>query len=48
MTRTKHSVAEVSQQAQQTEETIFGHLNRDIFDTANPAPYAEGARRGVD
>lgn len=30
------------------EKTIFGHLSRDIFDTANPAPYAEGAKRGVD
>ncbi len=29
-------------------EAIFGHLNRDIFDTANPAPYAEGAKKGVD
>lgn len=30
------------------EKGIFGHLSRDIFDTANPAPYAEGAKRGVD
>lgn len=30
------------------EKSIFGHLNRDIFDAANPAPYAEGAQRGVD
>jgi Fe-S cluster assembly protein SufB len=26
---------------------IFGALNREVFDTANPAPYAEGAERGV-
>ena len=26
---------------------IFAGLNRDVFDTANPAPYAEGAARGV-
>ena len=26
---------------------IFGSLSREIFDTANPSPYAEGALRGV-
>lgn len=31
-----------------TDDTIFGHLSRDIFDTANPSPYADGAKRGVD
>lgn len=30
-----------------TDQTIFGHLNRDIFDTANPAPYAQGAKKGI-
>ena len=35
-----------AKQAQQ-EDSIFGHLSRDIFDTANPAPYAEGVQRGV-
>jgi Fe-S cluster assembly protein SufB len=30
------------------EKSIFGHLNRDIFDTANPSPYAMDAKRGVD
>jgi len=30
------------------EETIFGHLDRDIFDTANPSPYADGIKKGVD
>ncbi len=29
-------------------EPIFSGLNRSVFDTANPAPYAEGAKRGVD
>jgi Fe-S cluster assembly protein SufB len=28
--------------------SIFGHLARDIFDTANPSPYADGAQRGVN
>ncbi len=28
-------------------DPIFSNLNRDVFDTANPAPYAEGAVRGV-
>lgn len=27
---------------------IFGHLSRDIFDSANPAPYADKAKKGVD
>lgn len=27
---------------------IFAHLSRDIFDAANPAPYAEGVRKGID
>lgn len=31
----------------QADQTIFGHLERSIFDDANPAPYAEGALRGV-
>lgn len=30
-----------------TEHGIFSHLNRDIFDTANPSPYAEGLKKGV-
>lgn len=29
-------------------QPIFSGLSREIFDTANPAPYAEGAKRGVD
>src|SRR3989344_8307538 len=28
-------------------EAIFAHLARDIFDTANPAPYAEGVKKGL-
>lgn len=35
-------------EAQTEDKAIFGHLSRDIFDTANPAPYAVGAKRGVD
>ncbi len=31
-----------------SDEAIFGHLSRDIFDTANPSPYATGAKKGVD
>ena len=27
---------------------IFGSLNRSVFDEANPAPYADGAKKGVD
>jgi len=27
---------------------IFAHINRQILDTPNPAPYAKGAKRGVD
>ena len=30
-----------------TDPKIFAGLNRDTFDTANPAPYADGATRGV-
>jgi len=29
------------------EKGIFSELSRDIFDTANPSPYAEGAVKGV-
>jgi Fe-S cluster assembly protein SufB len=29
-------------------EPIFAGLNRDVFDSHNPAPYAEGVQRGVD
>lgn len=29
------------------DKTVFGHLNRDIFDTANPSPYADGLQKGV-
>lgn len=32
----------------QADTTIFGHLERSIFDDANPSPYADGAKRGVD
>lgn len=44
MTRVK---APPSGRSQPEEQTIFGHLDRDIFDSANPAPYAEGAVKGV-
>ena len=27
---------------------IFSRLDREVFDTPNPAPYAEGAKKGVD
>ena len=27
---------------------IFAGLDRSMFETSNPAPYAEGAKRGVD
>jgi Fe-S cluster assembly protein SufB len=29
-------------------QPIFSGLNRAVFDEANPAPYAEGAKKGVD
>jgi len=29
-------------------DAIFAGLDRSVFDTANPAPYAEGAQRGVN
>ena len=29
-------------------QPIFSGLSRDIFDTANPSPYADGLKRGVD
>lgn len=48
MTRTRNPVSAATDQAERTDDTIFGHLSRDIFDAANPAPYAEGATRGVD
>lgn len=47
MTRTT-PLREAKAKNAREEKPIFGHLNRDIFDTANPAPYAEGAKRGVD
>ncbi len=31
-----------------SQEGIFSHLDRDIFDTANPSPYADGIKKGVD
>ena len=30
------------------QDGIFASLDRSVFDTPNPAPYAEGAKRGVD
>ncbi len=34
--------------ASSKEGEIFAGLSREIFDTANPSPYADGAKRGVD
>lgn len=31
----------------QAQDTIFGHLERSIFDDANPSPYTDGVERGV-
>ena len=47
MTRVTPLREHKAQQARE-EKTIFGHLDRAIFDTANPSPYADGAKRGVD
>lgn len=47
MTRVTPLREQKAKQAQK-DESIFGHLSRDIFDTANPSPYADGAKRGVD
>ncbi len=47
MTRSTALRQQKAKQAQ-SEAPIFGHLSRDIFDTANPAPYAEGVQRGVN
>jgi len=47
MTRSS-SLRETKAKQAREEKSIFGHLNRDIFDTANPSPYADGAKRGVD
>lgn len=47
MTRVTPLREQKAKQARE-EQTIFGHLNRSIFDEANPSPYAEGAKRGVD
>ncbi len=33
---------------EEAEGEIFAGLSRDIFDTANPSPYADGAQRGVN
>jgi len=30
-----------------SDDTIFGSLNRNVFDEANPSPYTEGVERGV-
>lgn len=37
-----------SGRSQPEEQPIFGHLDRDLFDAANPAPYADGIKKGVD
>lgn len=33
---------------QKNEDHIFSGLSREIFDTANPSPYTDGIKRGVD
>ncbi len=47
MTRVKKPVS-AAVQTPVEDPAIFGHLSRDIFDTANPSPYADHAKRGVD
>ena len=47
MTRTRSTVADVQEHAQQSEERIFAGLTRQALDAANPAPYAEGVTKGV-
>ncbi|HVW66971.1 MAG TPA: Fe-S cluster assembly protein SufB [Candidatus Peribacteraceae bacterium] len=42
------ATADRSSAPQTEDKMIFGELSRDIFDTANPAPYADGVKRGVD
>jgi Fe-S cluster assembly protein SufB len=47
MTRVPQAKALKHQKAPEEPE-IFAKLNRSVFDTANPSPYADGAKRGVD
>lgn len=43
------TLREAKAKKQQSEDgKIFGGLTRDMFDTANPSPYADGAERGVN
>lgn len=54
MTRTKTPVAQVAEAEKSAfakataDRPIFGGLNRSVFDDANPSPYADNAKRGVD
>jgi Fe-S cluster assembly protein SufB len=47
MTRTRSTVGDVQQHAEQSEERIFAGLTRAALDTANQSSYADGAERGV-
>jgi Fe-S cluster assembly protein SufB len=47
MTRVSQAKAKKHQTAPE-EPAIFAKLDRDVFDTANPSPYATDAKRGVD
>ena len=47
MTRTRSTVDDVHQHAEQSEERIFAGLTRATLDTANESSYADGAERGV-
>ena len=33
--------------SRKSDNSIFGHLNRNVFDQANPSPYIEGVKKGV-
>ncbi len=56
MTRTKTSAFAqratadklVLEGANTQEKPVFGELNRSVFDDANPSPYADGIKKGVD
>ena len=50
MTRIPLQIAEkrkAKAQAQTEDGALFSHLNRDTFDSSNPAPYIDGVKRGV-
>lgn len=41
-------IREAKAKKQNEDGSVFGHLTRDMFDAANPSPYTDGIKKGVD